>query len=83
MSNNGVPTLWGFINFNYKECPADSGEKVVEPPPQMIPLTPADWQYPDDCFYIKMYILAPLETMTAAVGPKHRFGEEKSGVVQC
>lgn len=77
MSNNGVPTLWGFINFNYKECPADSSEKVVEPPPQMIPLTPADWQYPDDCFYIKMYILAPLETMTAAFGPKHRFGEEK------
>ena len=30
-----------------------------------------------DCFYIKMYILAPLAKMVEAFGPKHRYGDEK------
>ena len=54
-----------------------AAETVAERPSKSPALTPAEWQYPDDCFYIKMYILAPLAKMVEAFGPKHRYGDEK------
>lgn len=98
MTQHNMPTLWGFLHFNYTESddsekleklekpegcegvePADAAaaETVAERPSKSPALTPAEWQYPDDCFYIKMYILAPLAKMVEAFGPKHRYGDEK------
>ena len=34
-------------------------------------LEPAEWHYPDDCYYIKMYVLCPLWNVEDAVGPAH------------
>ena len=77
MTQHNLPTLWGFLHFNYTESESSAGETVPEPPSKTPALTPAEWQYPDDCFYIKMYILAPLERMVEAFGPKHCYGDEK------
>ena len=100
MTQHNMPTLWGFLHFNYKEAedlgklekpgkpeggenvqPAgmqpEAAETAAEPQSKSPALTPAEWQYPDDCFYIKMYILALLAKMVEAFGPKHRYGDEK------
>ena len=34
-------------------------------------LEPAEWHYPDDCYYIKMYVLCPLRNVENALGPAH------------
>lgn len=34
-------------------------------------LEPAEWHYPDDCYYIKMYVLCPLRNVEDALGPAH------------
>ena len=34
-------------------------------------LEPAEWHYPDDCYYIKMYVLCPLRCLEDAFGPAH------------
>lgn len=34
-------------------------------------LEPAEWHYPDDCYYIKMYVLCPLRNVEVALGPAH------------
>lgn len=105
MTQHNMPTLWGFLHFNYTESDdsekleksekpeksdksdkpekpegAEPAESVAERPSKSPALTPAEWQYPDDCFYIKMYILAPLAKMVEAFGPKHRYGDEKRRV---
>ena len=40
-------------------------------------LKAATWEYPDDCFYIKMYVLCPLSALQTALGPCHRYDDEK------
>ena len=60
-----MPTLWGFMDFNYASSNADdaihdlddsitgdSGEEPAAKPK----LTPAPWPYPDDCCYLPMYV---------------------------
>lgn len=59
---------------------ASPGESVEEPAAKP-KLTPAQWQYPDDCFYIKMYVLCPLQPLQEAFGPCHGYGDEKRGGV--
>ena len=85
-----MPTLWGFMDFNYASSNADdaihdhddsiTGESVEEPAAKP-KLTPAQWQYPDDCFYIKMYVLCPLQPLQEAFGPCHVYDDEKRGGV--
>lgn len=94
-----MPTLWGFMDFNYASSSAGNagsagnadyaihdhddsiaGESVEEPAAKP-KLTPAQWQYPDDCFYIKMYVLCPLQPLQEAFGPCHGYGDEKRGGV--
>ena len=53
----------------------------MEEPAAKPKLTPAQWQYPDDCFYIKMYVLCPLQPLQEAFGPCHGYGDEKRGGV--
>ena len=50
-------------------------EQVNEPAP--IHITATSWDYPDDCFYIKMYITAPLASLKKAFGPRHAFGDDE------
>ena len=50
-------------------------EQINEPAP--IHITATSWEYPDDCFYIKMYITAPLSSLKKAFGPRHAFGDDE------
>ena len=87
-----MPTLWGFMEFNYTPT-SEVGEVHTEPAttkpatkPATTPATKpatkpalkaATWEYPDDCFYIKMYVLCPLSALQTALGPCHRYDDEK------
>ena len=87
-----MPTLWGFMDFNYAPT-SEMGEVHTEPvttkpatkpatTPATTPATKpalkaATWEYPDDCFYIKMYVLCPLSALQTALGPCHRYDDEK------
>lgn len=107
-----MPTLWGFMEFNYTPT-SEVGEVHTEPvtvklatKPATTPATKpatkpsaklatkpattlattlatkpalkaATWEYPDDCFYIKMYVLCPLSALQTALGPCHRYDDEK------
>lgn len=87
-----MPTLWGFMDFNYAPT-SEVGEVHTEPvtvkpatkPATTLATTPATkpalkaatWEYPDDCFYIKMYVLCPLSALQTALGPCHRYDDEK------
>lgn len=82
-----MPTLWGFMEFNYAPT-SEVGEVHTEPAvkPATKPATTlatkpalkaATWEYPDDCFYIKMYVLCPLSALQTALGPCHRYDDEK------
>ena len=87
-----MPTLWGFMEFNYAPT-SEVGEVHTEPatvklatkPATTLATTPATtpalkaatWEYPDDCFYIKMYVLCPLSALQTALGPCHRYDDEK------
>ena len=64
-----MPTLWGFMEFNYAPT-SEVGEVHTEPVTVKLATKPATkpatklatkpalkaatWEYPDDCFYIKM-----------------------------
>ena len=50
-------------------------DQINEPAP--IHITATSWEYPDDCFYIKMYITAPLASLKKAFGPRHAFGDDE------
>ena len=82
-----MPTLWGFMEFNYTPT-SEVGEVHTEPSAKLattLATTPATkpvlkaatWEYPDDCFYIKMYVLCPLSALQTALGPCHRYDDEK------
>ena len=87
-----MPTLWGFMEFNYAPT-SEVGEVHTEPattkPATTLATKPATklatkpalkaatWEYPDDCFYIKMYVLCPLSALQRALGPCHRYDDEK------
>lgn len=83
-----MPTLWGFMEFNYAPT-SEMGEVHTEPvtvklatklattPATKPALKAATWEYPDDCFYIKMYVLCPLSALQTALGPCHRYDDEK------
>ena len=86
-----MPTLWGFMDFNYAPT-SEVGEVHTEPSAKLattlatkLATTPATtpalkaatWEYPDDCFYIKMYVLCPLSALQRALGPCHRYDDEK------
>ena len=79
-----MPTLWGFMEFNYAPT-SEVGEVHTEPvtvkpatkPATKPALKAATWEYPDDCFYIKMYVLCPLSALQTALGPCHRYDDEK------
>ena len=86
-----MPTLWGFMDFNYSPT-SEVGEVHTEPaaklaakpatePATKPALKAATWEYPDDCFYIKMYVLCPLQPLQEAFGPCHGYGDEKRGGV--
>lgn len=79
LSSTGIPTLWGFFRFNFSEEENDTAERIEEL--TNTELTKAEWIYPEDCFYIKMYILCPLDAVEKAFGPRHGFGDEKSRFV--
>ncbi len=74
-----MPTLWGFMEFNYAPT-SEMGEVHTEPAAKLATkpvLKAATWEYPDDCFYIKMYVLCPLSALQTALGPCHRYDDEK------
>lgn len=86
-----MPTLWGFMEFNYAPT-SEMGEVHTEPSAKLATkpatklattlatkpaLKAATWEYPDDCFYIKMYVLCPLSALQTALGPCHRYDDEK------
>ena len=74
-----MPTLWGFMEFNYAPT-SEMGEAHTEPAAKLATkpvLKAATWEYPDDCFYIKMYVLCPLSALQTALGPCHRYDDEK------
>ena len=87
-----MPTLWGFMEFNYAPT-SEMGEVHTEPVTVKLATTPATtpatkpatkpalkaatWEYPDDCFYIKMYVLCPLSALQTALRPCHRYDDEK------
>ena len=86
-----MPTLWGFMEFNYAPT-SEVGEVHTEPSAKLATkpatklattlatkpvLKAATWEYPDDCFYIKMYVLCPLSALQTALGPCHRYDDEK------
>ena len=75
-----MPTLWGFMEFNYAPT-SEMGEVHTEPVTVKLATKPvlkaATWEYPDDCFYIKMYVLCPLSALQTALGPCHRYDDEK------
>lgn len=99
LTSDAMPTLWGFMDFNYTSSTASeashaiddgdgskAGESTEEPKEEPKEdsaakpvLTPAEWQYPDDCFYIKMYVVCPLQPLQEAFGPCHGYGDEKRG----
>lgn len=69
------------MRFNYKNVEVDTpGECVSENngivTPKSLGLTPSTWKYPDDCFYIKMYVTAPLKLVKKSLGPRHAFGDD-------
>ena len=65
------------MKFNYSEDKTDTpAEEMSEKTTvDSLHLTPSTWKYPDDCFYIKMYITAPLPLVKSALGPRHGFGD--------
>lgn len=67
------------MKFNYVEEDMEiSGEVISERATvQSLNLSPATWQYPDDCFYIKMYITAPVSLLKSVLGPCHSYADEK------
>ena len=70
---NRLPTLWGFIDFNYT-AKSTSKQPITTFTPV---LTPAKWKYPEDCFYIKMFVLCPRIHLEHAFGERHGFGDKK------
>lgn len=46
-------------------------------------LEPAEWHYPDDCYYIKMYVLCPLKMVEDALGPAHNSPDARRFVSLC
>lgn len=74
-----MPTLWGFMDFNYSPT-SEVGEVHTEPAAKLA-LKAATWEYPDDCFYIKMYVLCPLSALQTALGPCHCYDDEKKRCV--
>ena len=46
-------------------------------------LKPAEWHYPDDCYYIKMYVLCPLKMVEDALGPAHNSPDARRFVSLC
>lgn len=46
-------------------------------------LEPAEWHYPDDCYYIKMYVLCPLKMVEDAFGPAHNSPDAKRFFLLC
>ena len=74
---NRLPTLWGFVDFNYTEK-VESEQSLTTSIPI---LTPAKWRYPEDCFYIKMFILCPRVYLEQAFGECHAFGDKKRNEV--
>lgn len=78
-----MPTLWGFMDFNYSPT-SEVGEVHMEPATKLAAtpaLKAATWEYPDDCFYIKMYVLCPLSALQTALGPCHCYDDEKKRCV--
>ena len=39
------------------------------------PLSPCEWQYPDDALYVKLFVLCPYAVLENALGPRHAFGD--------
>jgi singapore isolate B (sub-type 7) whole genome shotgun sequence assembly, scaffold_6 len=74
---NRLPTLWGFIDFNYT-AKSTSKQPITTFTPV---LTPAKWKYPEDCFYIKMFVLCPRIHLEHAFGERHGFGDKKCNEV--
>ena len=74
---NRLPTLWGFIDFNYT-AKSTSKQPITTFTPV---LTPAKWKYPEDCFYIKMFVLCPRIHLEHAFGERQGFGDKKCNEV--
>ena len=70
----GLPTLWSFLEFNYLETSPQESEQKLSPD---IELVKADWKYPEDYFYIKMFVLCPRSELEKAFGERHAFGDKK------
>ena len=79
------------MDFNYSPT-SEVGEVHTEPaaklaakpatePATKPALKAATWEYPDDCFYIKMYVLCPLSALQTALGPCHCYDDEKKRCV--
>ena len=79
ISSAGIPTLWGFFNFNIEKEENRNSEVTEEP--VFLELQKSEWIYPDDCFYIKMYVMCPLAVIEKAFGPCHGYGDEQSKCV--
>ena len=77
----GIPSLWGFFDFNVEMGDNEISEIVEEP--LYLELQKSYWCYPDDFFYIKMFMACPLDLMLKALGPCHEYGERqcKCGVM--
>ena len=80
ISSAGIPTLWGFFNFNIEKEENRNSEVTEEP--VFLELQKSEWIYPDDCFYIKMYVMCPLAVIEKAFGPCHGYGDEQSKCVE-
>lgn len=76
----GLPTLWGFLEFNYTER---EGRQHVLEERSSIELVKAEWKYPEDYFYIKMFILCPRSELEKAFGERHAFGDKKRRYFYC
>ena len=69
--SNAIAATHTHIHTHHTHTP----EQINEPAP--IHITATSWEYPDDCFYIKMYITAPLASLKKAFGPRHAFGDDE------
>lgn len=75
---DGLPTLWGFLEFSYLEkSPQEIEQEVRQEPSPEIELVKAKWKYPEDYFYIKMFMLCPRSELEKAFGERHAFGDKK------
>ena len=69
--SNAIAATHTHIHTHHTHTP----EQINEP--ASIHITATSWEYPDDCFYIKMYITAPLTSLKKAFGPRHAFGDDE------